>query len=166
MIYDELKFFHPLHLIVSFGHVQLCQLPFYKNITTFLIKACQPCVNGAWSIILFPLEILNILHLISMNIVPYYNSKIWKICPMGEINGGGSLMITMTLNVVWEIHDIKDMGSNGSTWTTTFEPLVKEYIKLSWELVLVWLGFDVVIFDIVGPSLKVVIMSSMCCVQT
>lgn len=34
---------------------------------------------------------------------------------MGEINGGGSLMITMTLNVVWEIHDIKDMGSNGST---------------------------------------------------
>jgi len=50
-----------------------------------------------------------------MNIVPYYNSKSWKICPMGEINGGGSLMITMTLNVVWEIHDIKDMGSNGST---------------------------------------------------
>jgi hypothetical protein len=75
-------------------------------------------------------------------------------------------MITMTLNVVWEIRDIKDMGSNGSTWTMTFEPLVKEYIKLSWELVLVWLGFDVVTFDIVGPSLKVVIMSSMCCVQT
>jgi hypothetical protein len=34
---------------------------------------------------------------------------------MGQINVGGSLMITMALKVVWGIHDIKDMGSNGST---------------------------------------------------
>lgn len=138
----------------------------YENITTFLIKLCQPCVHGAQSIISFLLEILNILHLISMNIAPYSNSKRWQNCPMGQINGGGSLMTTMALNVVWQIHDIKDMGSNGSTWSTSFEPLAYEYIKLSWELVLVSLGFGMVTFDIVAPSLKVVIMSSMCCVQT
>jgi hypothetical protein len=34
------------------------------------------------------------------------------------------------------------------------------------ELMLVWLGFGMVTFDIVAFSLKVVIMSSMCCIQT
>jgi hypothetical protein len=57
---------------------------------------------------------------------------------------------------------IKDVGSNGSTWTTT--PLVREFIKSSWELVLGLLGFGMLTPNIVALSLKVV-MNFMCCVQ-
>jgi len=57
---------------------------------------------------------------------------------------------------------IKDVGSNGSTWTTT--PLVHEFVKSSWELVLGLLGFGMVTPNIVAISLKVV-MNFMCCVQ-
>jgi hypothetical protein len=57
---------------------------------------------------------------------------------------------------------IKDVGSNGSTWTTT--PLVHEFIKSSWELVLGLLGFGMVTPNIVALSLKVV-MNFMCYVQ-
>jgi hypothetical protein len=43
---------------------------------------------------------------------------------------------------------IKDVGSNGSTRTTT--PLVHEFIKSSWELVLSLLGFGMVAPNIVS----------------
>jgi hypothetical protein len=41
MIYDELKFCHPLHLLVLFGHVKMHQLSLCANITTFLGYLCQ-----------------------------------------------------------------------------------------------------------------------------
>jgi len=45
-------------------------------------------------------------------------------------------MATMAPNVAWETHDIKDMKSNGSTQATTPRPLVEEYVKSSWQLML------------------------------
>jgi hypothetical protein len=64
-------------------------------------------------------------------------------------------------NDAWEIHDIKDVGFDGSSWATTFKPLVEELVESSYELMLGWLGFDIIIPNIIIPSLKV-IMSSMC----
>ncbi len=80
---------------------------------------------------------------------------------MGQINDGGSLTIIVAFSVVWEIHDIKDVGFDGSTQATTFKPLVEELVESSYELMLGWLRFDIVIPNIIIPSLKV-IMSSMC----
>jgi len=65
--YDVLRFYHSLQLLLMFGHVQLHQLSLYKSITTFFRKFCQPCVNSAWSIVIFPLEIFDLLHLIFTN---------------------------------------------------------------------------------------------------
>ncbi len=45
-------------------------------------------------------------------------------------------MVTMAPNVSWEIHDIKEMKSNGSTQATTPRPLVEEYVESSWESML------------------------------
>jgi hypothetical protein len=67
MINGELRSYHPLHLFVLLGHVQLHQLPFHENVTTFIGKLCKPHVHGAWSIIFFPLEVLDLPHLILAN---------------------------------------------------------------------------------------------------
>jgi hypothetical protein len=67
MINGELRSYHPLHLFVLLGHVQLHQLPFRENVTTFLGKLCKPHAHGAWNIIFFPLEILDLPHLILAN---------------------------------------------------------------------------------------------------
>lgn len=66
MINDELKFQHPLHLLVMLVHVQLHQLLLCEIIIVFLDKLCQLHVHGVWRITLFTLEILN-LHPICMN---------------------------------------------------------------------------------------------------
>ncbi len=66
----------------------------------------------------------------------------------------------MVTNVVWEIHGIKGVGFDGSTRATTFKPLVEELVESSYEQMLGWLGFDIVIHNIIIPSLKV-IMNSM-----
>jgi hypothetical protein len=66
MINDELKFQHPLHLLVMLVHVQLHQLLLCENIIVFLDKLSQLHVHGVWRIILFTLEILN-LHPICTN---------------------------------------------------------------------------------------------------
>jgi hypothetical protein len=52
------------------------------------------------------------------------------------------------------------VGFDGSTRATTFKPLVEELVESSYEQMLGWLGFDIVIHNIIIPSLKV-IMNSM-----
>jgi hypothetical protein len=42
----------------------------------------------------------------------------------------------MATNVVWEIHGIKDVGFDWSIGTTTFTPLVEEFVESSYELIL------------------------------
>ncbi len=80
--------------------------------------------------------------------------KARKLSPMGQ---------TM-MDYQWlQWHPIEDVRLNGSTQGTTHEPLVKEYVKSSWELVLGWLGFGIIAPNIIVPSLKVV-DKSMCCV--
>jgi hypothetical protein len=48
---DELKFGHPLHLLVPLEHVQLHKLLFLESIATFFGKLCQPRVHGAENVI-------------------------------------------------------------------------------------------------------------------
>ncbi len=86
-----------------FGHVQLNQLSFCETMITFFGKMHQLCVHGAWNIILFYLEIMNLSHLIFVNAPCSIKPR--KFVPM----------VAMTLNVAWETHDIKDVGFNGFT---------------------------------------------------
>jgi hypothetical protein len=86
-----------------FGHVHLNQLSFYETIITFFGKMHQLCVHGALNIIFFYLEILNLSHLIFANAMCSIKPR--KLVPM----------VAMTPNVVWENHDIRDVGSDGFT---------------------------------------------------
>ncbi len=56
-----------LHLFVLFKYVQSHQLSFHASIIVFLCKLCQLHIHDAWNIILFPLKILDLLHLIFVN---------------------------------------------------------------------------------------------------
>jgi hypothetical protein len=48
---------------------------------------------------------------------------------MGQM-GVGHQYLQWHPNVAWEIHGIKDVQSNGSTWAITSRPLVEEIIEL------------------------------------
>ncbi len=80
-----------LHLFVLFKYVQLHQLSFHASITIFLCKFFQLHTHDAWSIILFPLEILDLLHLIFVNAPNFHFQKLEKIS--NGSNGSGSLMV-------------------------------------------------------------------------
>ncbi len=63
------RFYHPLHLFVLLGHVQLHQLSFCKSIITFLGKLCQFHVHGVEC------------QKIPFGNPRYFTSNICKLCP-------------------------------------------------------------------------------------
>ncbi len=78
-----------LHLFVLFKYVQSHQLSFHASIIVFLCKLCQLHIHDAWSIILFPLKILDLLHLIFVNAPNFQKLK----KNSNGSNGSGSLMV-------------------------------------------------------------------------
>lgn len=55
--------------------------------------------------------------------------KVERVDLMGQM-GVGHQDLQWCPNVTWEIHGIKDVQSNGSTWAITSRPLVEEIIEL------------------------------------
>ncbi len=66
MINDELRFYYPLHILSCLNMYNCTNCYFMKTSLLSLVK-CQLLVHGMRNIIFFLLEILSLLHLISMN---------------------------------------------------------------------------------------------------